>query len=82
MSYSYKPKTVPCALPSGPKHKWLFIKNFTQKTGTISASGSSWRFSSKGFYRCECGATRVGMPKLNEPGADVRAQAGDGGTKP
>lgn len=58
-------KTPPCTL--GPKHKWTWVRNFTQSSITYLSRGSSCRISLKGEYKCECGQTRVGQSNHNGP---------------
>lgn len=41
---------------NGPRHKWLFIRNVGVKTQTLHTI----HFSSKGKYKCNCGAVKYG----------------------
>jgi len=72
MAYGFaKPKTAPCPV-SGAKHKWTFLRNARQTTGTFGPAGSSVRMTLKGLYLCQCSATRLGQPNFNAPEADLR----------
>lgn len=42
----------PCRLH--PKHKWTFVRNVTRSSTTPNTA----RLWLRGFYRCECGATK------------------------
>lgn len=61
---------TPCPLTG--KHKWAFIKNGTVTKASFGIGGTSMRFSLRGFYGCPCGASRVGQPHHDAPGADLR----------
>ncbi|PTT35467.1 hypothetical protein DBR23_23470 [Acidovorax sp. HMWF018] len=54
-------KQKPCTL--NPKHKWEFVKNVNQTV----INGRSARLSLRGFYRCACGATKLGPYDPNGP---------------
>lgn len=55
-----KPK--PCTI--GPRHKWEWVRNITVSS---HAGGGCLLLSSKGRYKCQCGAVKVGAPNHNEP---------------
>lgn len=67
----------PCDL--GPRHKWTWVKNVTKS----SVTGRTASFTSKGLYRCECGAKKLGAHNHNAPRegegllAFVKALAGE-----
>lgn len=54
------------------KHKWTWVKNVSKTT----INSSSVQLSLRGFYRCSCGASKVGRP--NHDGPDLRGLVGDG----
>ena len=54
-------KQKPCSL--AVKHKWQFVRNVTLKKINIGPTGSMVRFFFKGFYKCDCGATRYGIQR-------------------
>lgn len=54
---------------SGPRHKWLFIRNVQVKTQTLhiirnvqfkTQTLHTTHFSSKRKYKCNCGAVKYG----------------------
>ena len=51
----------------GSKHKWTWLKNINQHSFTVTAKGSSGRFTLKGVYRCACDEVRIGQPNHNGP---------------
>lgn len=67
-------KTPKCT--KAPRHTWSFVKNVKAGSITVSGRGSHGRFTLKGLYRCECGATKHAAPDLNAPGADLRGMVG------
>lgn len=46
----------PCTL--GQRHKWNFVNNVVSQY----QNGRTICISSRGKYRCECGATKLGEP--------------------
>jgi hypothetical protein len=54
-------KTKPCTL--GPKHKWTHVRDVTLKNVSIGPGGTRIKFSARGEYKCECGASRYGQSK-------------------
>jgi hypothetical protein len=63
-------KTKPCTL--GPKHSWVWKRNVTLKSASITRQGTTMRISYRGDYRCACGAQRYGTTK-NQSAADLAA---------
>ena len=47
-------KVQPCT--KGKRHKWVFVKNVTTKTQTLTTMSITGR----GVYRCECGERKYG----------------------
>lgn len=45
---------APCKL--GKRHKWAFVCNVVNQY----QNGRTVSFSTRGKYRCECGATKLG----------------------
>lgn len=45
----------PCTL--GKRHKWAFVNNVT----TASSTGTGFRLTRRGKYRCECGEIKLGQ---------------------
>lgn len=45
----------------GKRHKWAFIKNVITTTHGIRTAS----ISSRGLYRCACGARKHGEPDIN-----------------
>jgi len=74
MPYGIAIKRDPCPNDTVKgKHKWAFVKNGTLTRASFGAGGSSMRITLKGFYKCACGASRVGQPNHNAPGATLLA---------
>lgn len=55
-------KLKPCI--DGKKHSWLFVRNRTVFTKTITTAS----FRLKGLYRCrDCKQWKYGLPRNNTP---------------
>lgn len=67
-------KTPKCT--KAARHTWTFVKNVKAGSLTVSDRGSHGRFTLKGLYRCECGATKHGVPDHNAKNADLRGLVG------
>ena len=52
-------KQTPCSLAK--KHRWQFVRNVTLKKINIGPTATVASFYLKGFYKCDCGATRYGI---------------------
>lgn len=52
----------PCSI--GKRHKWTHIKNVILQSGSMRIIS----LSKRGLYRCECGQTKYGEPRMKLEG--------------
>ena len=49
----------PCTV--GKRHKWAFVKNTVTRSETLR----SVSLTTRGVYKCECGAKKYGQPGVD-----------------
>lgn len=53
--------TAKCTI--GPRHKWAWTHDVTHRNVTMNARGTQVKLSRRGWYKCECGAKRLGSAR-------------------